>query len=178
MAAQERQGVVTFQGSSMTLEGPELNVGDTVPDVETVGANMAPIAPLAASAGKTRLFIAIPSVDTSVCSLETRTFSRRAPELGDDVAVYAVSGDLPFAQSRWCGAEGVENVTMLSDYRDHALGRAWGLALKEMGGLLARAVYVVDKNDRVAYREIVDDISREPNYDAAIEAAKAASGVR
>ncbi len=171
----ERTGQVTFQGNPMTLVGSEIHVGDTAPSAGGVGVAMNPVAPLTDGAGKAKLFITVPSVDTPVCSMESKKFSEKLKALdASDVAVYVASADLPFAQNRWCGAEGVDNLTMVSDYKDGDLGRAWGLRVKEMG-LLARAVYVVDKSDKVTYREIVSDIAGEPDYDAALDALKAAA---
>ena len=171
--AEERAGVVTFAGGPLTLVGPDLAVGSVAPDATLTGADVKPVALLGDSAGKVRLIIAIPSVDTSVCSLESKKFSTAARDLPAHVAVFLVSADLPFALGRWCGAEGVDNLVALSDYRGMEMARAYGLYIKEMG-LFARAVFVVDKSDRVTYREIVDDITHEPDYEAALSAARAA----
>jgi len=173
----ERAGTVTFKGNPMTLVGPELSVGDTAPDITLTGEGLVPIAPLSASADKARLFVVIPSVDTSVCSLESKKFSEalKAFPAEAPVAVYVVSADLPFAQKRWCGAEGVTNLTLLSDYRGLAFGYAWGVVLKELY-LLARAVYVVDKEGKVTYREIGPEVATEPDYTAAIAALEKAAG--
>lgn len=168
---EERTGAVTFKGSPMTLIGPELKVGDAAPDATLMTPEMSPLSPLTHGAGKKKLIITFPSVDTSVCSLESKKFSDAAKELGDSVALYAVSADLPFAMRRWCAAEGVDNLTMLSDYRSMEMARGWGLYLKELG-LFARAVYALDENGKVTYREIVPEVADEPNYDAAIAAVK------
>ena len=154
---EERTGAVAFKGSAMTLIGPELKVGDAAPDVTLTAQDMSPVSPLADGAGKTKLIITIPSVDTSVCSLESKKFSDAARSMGDNVAIYVVSADLPFALKRWCAAEGVDNLTLLSDYRSMDMARNWGLYLKELG-LFARAVYVVDANNKVTYREIVSEV--------------------
>lgn len=172
---QERTGVVTFKGGPLTLIGPEINVGDAAPDATLAGGDLSPVSLAGATPGKAKLIITIPSVDTPVCSLETKKFGEQAKSLPGDVAVYIVSADLPFAMGRWCGAEGVDNLTMLSDYRSMGMARAWGLYLKELG-LFARAVYVVGKDGKVAYKEIVSDVAAEPDYDAAITAARAAAG--
>jgi thiol peroxidase len=172
---EERRGVVTLGGSPITLVGPDLKEGDVVPDVKLTAEDLSEVSPLEQSRDKAaRLFVIVPSLDTSVCSLETKKFSDAAREIGDRVAVYGVSADLPFAMKRWCGAEGVENVTMLSDYRARALGRAWGVLMKE-SDLLARAVFVIDRSDRIIYREIVPEIASEPDYGAALDAARAAA---
>ncbi len=169
----ERSGVVTFKGGPMTLLGPELSVGAKATGTTLIGAGLAPVNPLEAGAGKTKLFVFVPSVDTSVCSIEGKKFSDASQAFSEDVVVFLVSADLPFAQGRWCQAEEVKNLTMLSDYRDMGLAKSWGLYLKELG-LYARAVYVVDKNDTVTYAEIVGEVAAEPDYAAAVAAVKAA----
>jgi thioredoxin-dependent peroxiredoxin len=169
----ERSGVVTFKGGPMTLVGPELTVGAKAPGATLIGAGLAAVNPLEAGAGKTKLFVLVPSVDTGVCSIEGKKFSDASQTFGDDVAVFLVSADLPFAQGRWCQAEDVKNLTMLSDYREMALAKSWGVYLKELG-LYARAVFVVDKNDTVTYAEIVPEVASEPDYAAAVAAVNAA----
>ena len=113
----------------------------------------------------------MPSLDTSVCDLETRRFNVEAGNLGDEVAVLTISMDLPFAQKRWCGAADVKNVQTLSDHRDAAFGKAYGVLIKDLR-LLARAVFVVDKQGVVRYVELVKEVASEPNYEAALTAAK------
>lgn len=173
--AEERSGVVTFKGGPMTLVGTELSEGDSAPEAVLTGADLIPVHLLGDAAGKAKLVITIPSVDTSVCSLESKKFSEAVKELNpDSVMVYVISNDLPFAQKRWCGAEGVDNLTLVSDYRDMNLAHKWGLLIKELG-LFARAVYVLDVNNKVTYREIVPEVAQEPNYAAAISAVKSAA---
>ena len=162
---------ITFHGQPMTLVGLKLKVGDRARDVRMTSTNLSPLLPLAASEGKARLFITLPSIDTSVCSMEAKKFNEAIQEFGQTVAVFVVSADLPFAQQRWCLAEGIQNLTMLSDYRDMDFARNWGLLINELG-LLARAVYVVDQNSVVTYCEIVPEITAEPNYEAAIAALR------
>lgn len=173
---QQRLGVVTFKGKPVTLAGREIVVGDAAPDVALVAANLSNVLPLASSSGRARLFVVVPSVDTSVCSLESTKFSEALKAFPADapVTTFVVSADLPFAQKRWCGVEGVDNLQLLSDYRGLAWGNAWGLTIKELS-FLARAVYVVGKNNRVTYREIVGEIAQEPDYDAALTALKTAA---
>jgi thiol peroxidase len=169
--AQERQGEITFKGNPMTLIGPELNVGDTAPDFNAVAADLSPVN-LSTDAGKKRLVIAVPSLDTAVCSLETKKFSDRIKELSGDTVAYVVSMDLPFAQKRYCGSEGVDNIKTVSDYREASFGESFGVLIKELK-LLARSVFVIDPNNKITYKEIVNEVTHEPNYDAAIAAAKA-----
>lgn len=131
---------------------------------------------LARSQGKIRLLLTVLSLDTPTCSTSIRTFSQRlnslAQELTALVEVSLISADLPFAQSRWQAIEEIDHITMLSDYRDMDFARNWGLLIQEWG-LLARAVYVVDRADIVTYREVVSDLTIEPNYQAAMEALQA-----
>lgn len=168
----ERAGAVTFKGNPLTLLGREVKVGDKAPDFKVVDTGLQAVT-LADTAGATRIFVAVPSLDTPVCDLETRRFNEEAAKLGD-VKVYVVSLDLPFAQKRWCGAAGVKNVQMLSDYQDRSFGENYGVLIKELK-LLARSVFVVDKHDTVTYVEVVPEVTNEPNYDAALKAAQAAA---
>ena len=123
--------------------------------------------------GKVKVISVIPSIDTPVCDAQTRRFNEEAAKLGD-VQVLTVSMDLPFAQSRWCGAAGVDKITMVSDFKDHNFGTQYGVLIKELG-LLARAVFVVDKNDNVTHAEYVKEVASHPNYDATLEAARKAN---
>jgi thiol peroxidase len=121
--------------------------------------------------GKVVVISSVPSLDTPVCDMQTRRFNAEATKLGDAVAILTISMDLPFAQSRWCGAAGVEQVITLSDHRDAAFGEAYGLLIKELR-LLGRAVMVLDREGVVRYYQLVKEVSEEPDYDAALEAVK------
>lgn len=167
----ERKGAVTFQGNPLTLLGNAIKVGDKAPDVELTNNDMKPVR-LSSYRGKVCVISSVPSLDTAVCDTETRRFNEEAGKIGKDVAIITISRDLPFAQKRWCGAAGIERVQTLSDYRETAFGTAWGLLIKELG-LLARAVYVLDREGTVKYAELVTEITKEPNYDAVIKAVKA-----
>ena len=123
------------------------------------------------SSGKVRIIAAVTSLDTSVCDMETRRFNTEAAGLGEDVAILTISMDLPFAQKRWCGAAGVDQVTVLSDHRTAEFGNAYGVLIKE-NRLLARSVFVVDRTGVVRYVQIVDEVGHEPDYDAALKAAR------
>ena len=166
----ERRGAVTFKGNPMTLVGDEVQEGKKAPDFTLVGNDLSETK-LSDLAGKTVVLLTVPSLDTGVCDKETRTFNQRSGSLGDNVAVVCVSRDLPFAQKRWCGAAGVENVQTLSDYKEHAFGKDYGLEIKELG-LLARAVLVLDGEGTVRYKQLVPEVAEEPDYDAAAEAVK------
>ena len=162
---------ITFKNNPVTLLGTEVNVGDTAPEFTVLANDMSPVT-LADSKGSVRLISVVPSIDTGVCDAQTRRFNEEAANL-DNVKILTVSVDLPFAQKRWCGANGIENVQTLSDHRDLSFGEAYGVHIKELR-LLARAVFVVDSNDKVTYVEYVSEATNHPNYEAAIEAAKAA----
>jgi thiol peroxidase len=162
---------ITFKNNPVTLLGNEVSVGDTAPDF-TVLANDLSQVTLTDSKGKVRLISVVPSIDTGVCDAQTRRFNEDASKISN-VEVLTISMDLPFAQKRWCASNGLENVQTLSDHRDLSFGEAYGVHIKELR-LLARAVFVVDANDKVTYVEYVSEATNHPNYEAAIEAAKAA----
>ncbi len=161
----------TFKNNAVTLIGNEVKVGDQAPDF-TVLANDLSQVTVKDTAGKVVLFSVVPSLDTGVCDAQTRKFNEVAGELGDNVVIYTVSMDLPFAQKRWCGAAGIENVLTVSDHRDASFGEAYGVLIKELR-LLTRAIFVVDTEGKVAYVEYVPEATNHPNYEAAIEAVKA-----
>ena len=140
--------MITFKGSPLTLQGPPLRVGDTMP-------------------GFTLL-------DTGVCDQEVRWFNEKAAEL-PGVTIVAVSLDLPFAQARWCGGGGIEAVRTLSDYKERRFGKATGTYIEELA-LLARAVFVVDENDTVVYAEVVPEVSNHPNYEAVYQKLRELAG--
>ena len=165
---QERSGVVTVRGKPLTLVGPDLAVGQKAPDFVAVDIDQAEVR-FSSFRGKTVVLSSVPSLDTAVCDRETRRFNELAGKMGDDVVVLTVSMDLPFAQKRWCGNAGIDRVKTLSDYRDASFGRAYGVLIKETR-LLARTVFVVDPEGVIRYRQIVDDLSHEPDYDAVLAA--------
>jgi thiol peroxidase len=121
--------------------------------------------------GKVCIICAVPSLDTPVCDTETRRFNEEPGRLGDGAVVLTISMDLPFAQKRWCGAAGIDNVQTLSDHREASFGTAFGVLIKELR-LLARAVFVVDKAGTIRYIQIVNELTNEPDYEAALKAAK------
>jgi thiol peroxidase len=171
--AEERKGAVTMRGNPMTLVGPEIKVGQKAPNFNVVGKGMQP-ATLDQFKGKVKVITTIPSIDTPVCDAETRRFNEEASKLPGGIEILSVSMDLPFAQARWCGAAGVDKVTTLSDWRSANFGTSYGALIKELH-LLARAVFVVDKNDNVTYVEYVKEVANQPNYEAALDAAKKAA---
>lgn len=159
-----------FQGNPVKVSGNEVKVGDTAPDFTVINNSMSPVS-LKDTKG-VRIFLTAPSIDTPVCDLEVRTFNERASEV-PGVTVYTVSMDLPFAQSRWCAAHGVESVITVSDFKDRLFGKNFGTYIDDLG-LLARAAFVVDSNNKVTYVEYVPEVTNQPDFDAVLNAAKQA----
>jgi thiol peroxidase len=170
----EQTSMVTMKGKPVTLVGKVVKVGQKAPDFEVVANDMS-VVKFSSFAGKTCIIASVPSLDTSVCDMETRRFNEEADKLGENVVVLTISMDLPFAQKRWCGAAGVKNVQTLSDYRYASFGNAYGVLIKDLR-LLARAVFIVDKAGVIRYVQIVPEIATEPDYDAAIKAVKELQG--
>jgi thiol peroxidase len=164
----ERPGIVTIHGNPLTLMGEEVKVGAAAPDVELLDNDLKPVK-LSSYRGKTLVVAAVPSLDTPVCDLETRRFNDEAAHLGGDIQMLTVSMDLPFAQKRWCGAAGVERLTTLSDHREAAFGQAYGVLIKELR-LLARAVFIIDREGMLQYAQLVKEVSNEPNYEEVLQA--------
>ena len=162
--------MTTFLGNPVTFTGKQLQVGDKALDFSLTTTDLSKKT-LADFDGKKKVLSVVPSIDTGICSTQTRRFNQELANL-DNTVVLTVSMDLPFAQGRWCGAEGLDNAIMLSDYFDHSFGKAYGLLINEWH-LLARAVLVLDADNKVTYVEYLDNINSEPNYEAAIEAVKA-----
>lgn len=165
---------VTLGGNPVPLEGPELKVGDKAPDfkLQMNSAEGLKEVTLANFAGKTLLLSVVPSLDTPVCAIQTKKFNERAAKLPDNVAVVTVSTDLPFAQGRFCGAEGVDKLECASDHRDVNFGKSYGVLIA--GGpferVLARSIFVVDPAGTLKHVEYVGEVANEPNYDTALAA--------
>ncbi len=174
--AETRKGEVTFKGNPIDLVGPKLKAGDPAPDFTAVGAGLA-VVKLADTAGKARLFNVVPSLDTPVCNTQTRRFAQELTALGDKVAAYTVSLDLPFAQARFCTEAKIENMNNLSDVHDHSFGQHYGVLIQGLPiPLLARAVFVVDPSNTITYAQIVPEIATEPDYEPALQALRSAAG--
>ena len=168
---------VTFKKDTVcNLAGNEVNVGDKAPEVTVVNCDPMLQDEKIGGEGKVQLVVAVPSLDTPVCDAETRKFNEEAAKL-DDVEVVTVSMDLPFAAARWCGAAGIDNVKVCSDFRNKDFGNAYGVLLADgpLAGVLARVIFVIGKDGKVTYKQVVPEITEEPNYEEAIEAAKAAA---
>ncbi|MEN1968208.1 thiol peroxidase [Lentibacillus sp. N15] len=162
---------VTFHQEPVTLLGTEIKVGDSAPDFTVLSNDLQEVS-LDNYQGKVKLIAAVPSVDTGVCAEETRRFNEEADNI-PGVQVLTISMDLPFAQTRWCAANGIKHLDTLSDHRDADFGEKYGVLIKELR-LLARAVFVVDSNNTVTYVEYVDEVTNHPDYEKALEAAKTA----
>jgi thiol peroxidase len=174
--AETRKGEVTFKGNPVELVGPRLKVGDAAPDFKAVGDGLA-IVSLGDTGGKARLFNVVPSLDTPVCNKQTKRFAEILKELGDKVAAYTVSTDLPFAQTRFCTEANIDNIKNLSDAHDHSFGEHWGVLIQGLPvTILARSVFVVDPSNKITYVQIVPEIATEPDYEPALQALKAAAG--
>lgn len=167
-----RKGAVTLKGGPVDLAGPALRAGDKAPDFNLQGADLSDVS-LATLAGKSVIVTTIPSLDTPVCHKETKLFNEKVAGL-PNVQVLCVSMDLPFGQKRWCGAEGVSNVTCVSAHRCSKFGEDYGVLIKggKLDRILARAIFVIKPDGKLAHVEYVSEIGSEPNYDAALAAAK------
>ena len=161
---------ITFKGNTMSLNGQPPQVGADAPNAKLIAIDLSEVE-LSSYKGKTVIVSCVPSLDTGVCSIQTKKFNEEAASLGDNTVVVTVSLDLPFAQKRWCGAEGVERVVTLSDYRHHDFVNKWGLLIEPLG-LIARAVFVVDADGKVQHAELVAEATNEPDYASALAKAK------
>jgi len=166
----EVKDVVTMKGNPVTLLGQSVSVGQSAPDVTLVANDLSEVA-LSSFKGKKVILSVVPSLDTPVCDLQTKRFNEEAIKLGDDVVVLTISVDLPFAQKRWCALTKSANVKTLSDHRDTAFGQSYGLVVKGMR-LLARAIFVVDADGVIQYKQVVPEITTEPKYDDVLNAVK------
>lgn len=159
---------ITFAGNPLTLKGKEIKVGDTAPDFLLTDNNLNDVS-LADTKGK-RVFVVVPSLDTPICDMSAKRFNEEAASL-DNVSIYVVSMDLPFAQARWCGATSSDKITTLSDYKNRSFGENYGVYINELG-LLTRSIFIVDENNKVIYVEYCSEVKSEPNFEAALNALK------
>lgn len=171
-AVLERVGLMELAGKPVTILGPDIEVGQKAPEFNAQANDWSNVQGLALTAGKVRILAAVPSLNTSTCDKETRTFNERAAELGDGVRVLVISADLPATQRNWCAAAGVERVQTLSDHMDMDFAMKYGTYIKERRWH-RRAVFVVDRNDVVRYAAYMPQLGMEPNYDEVLNAAKA-----
>ena len=158
---------ITMNGNPLTLAGNQLKNGDTAPNFTVTSTSLSDVQ-LSEFKGKTIVLSVFPSIDTPVCAMQTKMFFKKATEMNKDVVILSISKDLPFALSRFCAAEGLEQVHVLSDYKANDFGLKYGFLINELQ-LLARGVVVIDKNNVIQHIEYVAEMTNEPNYDAAIE---------
>ncbi len=166
----EQKGLITFKGNPLTLVGEEVRVGQKAPDFIVINNDLSPVR-FSSYIGKVCIISSVVSLDTPVCDIQTRKFNEETSRLGPNVVILTISMDLPFAQKRWCGAAGVDRLQTLSDHRDASFGVAYGLLIKELR-LLARAVFIVDQKGGIRYKELVKEVTNEPNYNAALAELK------
>ncbi|HJF68421.1 MAG TPA: thiol peroxidase [Staphylococcus kloosii] len=157
---------ITFKQEPITLVGEQVKVGQTAPDFSVLDNGLNEVT-LANYEGQKKLISVVPSIDTGVCDQQTRKFNEEAAQ--EDGVVLTISADLPFAQKRWCAANGLDNVLTLSDHRDLSFGKNYGVVMEELR-LLARSVFVLDQNNKVVYSEIVSEGTDFPDFDSALEA--------
>lgn len=175
MAEQERKGAVTFKGNPLTLIGAELKKGDKAPNFQLLANDLSPVT-LETFKGKTKLISVVPSLDTPVCDQQTKRFNEEASKLPSSVVVLTVSADLPFAQSRWCGAAHADKIKCLSDHRETAFAKAYGVLIKELR-LLSRSIFVIGADDRIQYVEYVKEITQHPNYESVLSSLRESARV-
>ena len=159
---------VTMKGNPLSLSGNEIEVGQKAPDFEVVDNDMG-TKNLASFQNKVCVVLTVPSLDTPVCDTEVRKFNEKASNMGPDIVIMAVSMDLPFAQKRWCGSAGVERVITFSDYKNASFGNSYGVLIEALR-LLARSVFIIDKNGVVQYKQIVKEVTEEPDYEDVLKA--------
>ena len=168
----ERAGATTLRGNPMTLVGPELKAGDAAPDFDVINDTLQKVN-LGTTGAKVRVFSVVPSLDTPVCDAQTKRFNEEAAKL-HGVDIYTVSMDLPFAQKRWCGAFGIDNIKMLSDHRNGSFGEHYGTLIKELR-IESRAIFVVDSENKLRHVEYVKEVADHPDYDAAMAVVRGIS---
>lgn len=160
---------IKMNGLAVTVSGRDLQPGDAAPEFVLYDNSLKPVK-RSDYAGKTLIISCVPSLDTPTCDLETRRFNTEASKLSGNIRVLTVSRDLPFAQTRWCAANGVDKVVTLSDYRHTGFAEAYGVLLEDLG-LLTRALFVVDKEGVIRYIQFVEEVTKEPDYNAVLAAA-------
>ena len=169
----ERTGIFTLAGKDVTIVGDDIRVDQVAPDFNAHALDWSLVHGLADTAGKVRIIAAVPSLDTATCDRETRRFNQEASKLSKDIVIEVLSTDLPYAQKRWCGAAGVDQLMVLSDHLTAEFGEKYGCLIKERR-ILRRAVFVVDHQDKVVYAAYMPVLGVEPNYEEVLAAARAA----
>lgn len=162
--------IITMQGNELHLTGTIINVGDKAPNFTVFDNDLKPVS-FSDLTKKTYIFSAVPSLDTPVCDTETRRFNKEAPKLNDNIEILTISMDLPFAQKRWCGNAGIDKVKTLSDFNSASFGTNFGVLIKELR-LLTRAVFIVNAEGIITYKQLVKEITNEPNYEEILNSCK------
>jgi thiol peroxidase len=170
----EREGVVTIKGNPLTLIGPELKLGEKAPDFTVIDQALNEVR-LKDFNGKVKIISVTPSLDTPVCDMQARRFNEEASRLSGNVVVINISMDLPFAIGRFCTTAGIDKVKVFSDHRDASFGAAYGVLVKELR-LLARSIFVIDKNGLLSYKEIVPELTNPPDFKCPLDLVKRLSG--
>jgi len=168
-----RNDVFKISDNFVTLIGDEVKVGQMAPEFTSVVTGWGTVNPVQESRGKVIILSAVPSLDTDVCDRETRRFNEEAAKLSDDIVIYTVSTDFPMAQKRWCGAAGVDKVTVVSDVVNAEFGEKYGILIKERR-YLRRSVFIVGRDGKLTYVKYLPALGVEPDYDEVINAAKEA----
>lgn len=171
--ATERFGLIQVGGKDATVIGDDVKVGDTAPDFSLHALDWSVVRGIGDTQGKVRILAAVPSLDTPTCDRETRRFNQEAASLSDDIVIEVISTDLPYAQKRWCGAAGVDQVMVLSDHQAAEFGEKYACLIKERR-TLRRAVFVVDRQGKITYVAYMSALGMEPTYEEVLEAARAA----
>lgn len=167
----ERKGMIQFRGKNVTVIGDDIHDGQQAPTFKAHLQDWSYIDILKLTRGKVRIIASVPSIDTDVCDRETRRFNKEASELSKEVSVIVISTDLPFAQERWCGAAGIDQVIMASDHLKTGFGKKYGCLLKEPR-ILRRAIFVVDRKYRVTFVDYMKSLNDEPDYSSVLEAVR------
>ena len=169
----ERTGLLQIAGNDVTVIGPDLEVGQTAPEARLHAQDWSWVDMLGSTKGKVRIVAAVPSLDTNVCDTETKRFNQEAASLDADIVILTVSTDLPYFLKNWCAATGVDKVHLYSDHYDANFGQKYGTLVKERR-INRRAVFVVDKNDKLVYVDYMPALGEQPNYEEVLAAAKQA----
>ncbi|MEX2162551.1 MAG: thiol peroxidase [Anaerolineales bacterium] len=169
----ERTGLLQLAGKDVTVIGPDIKVGQPAPEFTAHAQDWSTVNVLEATHGKVRIIGSLPSLATGVCDTETRRFNQEAASLDKDIAIIAVSNDLPYSIKNWCAAAGVDKVTVVSDHFDNNFGEKYGVLVKERR-ILRRAIFVVDKQGKVVYVDYMPTLGDQPKYEDVLSAAKGA----
>lgn len=167
----ERKGLLQLAGQDATIVGADIQIGDEAPEFTAQTQDWQSIPVLASTKGKVRIIAAVPSLETTTCDRETRRFNQEAAALSEDIVVIVISTDLPYTQKRWCGAAGIDRVLVVSDHMDAEFGQKYGCLIKERR-ILRRAVFVMDRNNKVVYADYMPVLGQEPDYEAVLQAAR------